>query len=213
MSRSLILSITTAISLLLMSNCLYAAKMTFNNLRDSSFDYIENGITVSGEGEIGFSRLEGHLDDSGTSYSNYLIFSMDNPFTAIQFDISHYVLNDHYAELGIVEGFLNGRLIASARLLPPIQSAKYTMTLPDTFTGLDTLRISISDYSHLMSNTFLLPEDPNFFEIPCNPCIHFSIDNITLEPSNSRPERTPAGPVSAPVPTPISRSPSTELAL
>ena len=160
-----------------------AVVMTFDNLPPGSpdnGDYLENGITASGNSDLGTFNVPGaaHLDDAGTSFSSRISFTMSSRFDAVGFDLlplrteycaepSDVPCFDLYDNV-LVRGLRGGLVVAEDEF--SAGTAISTVLLGDQFSNLDVLVIGA-----------LLPNFPEVggecFGIPCG---HFNIDNIEL---------------------------------
>lgn len=159
-----------------------AAVMTFKDLpflNPFLTEYRENGITMTGDGDLGHFGLSGtaHLDDSGTSFAQFLTFTTGRRFNAVQFDIfplgtdfcadgGSGACNDPYDNVS-VQGFRGGAVVAE-----------------DIFFGGENLNTYVfgADYSNLDQLVIgaLLPNAALGGFCIDAPCGHFSIDNVEL---------------------------------
>ncbi|MCK5830595.1 MAG: hypothetical protein KAH20_09855 [Methylococcales bacterium] len=206
--------IISAVTILLVTSSPHAAIMTFNSALVSNGDdfypyyqedgthYQEDGITSSANYhnfhiQGGTKAL--HLDDVSGPGIPSANFHMDSLFSAVSFDIpfrSNSRNTSYITDYVKAEGFLNGNLVAST-IFPEAGSS--TLLLPATFTGLDNLTLSVVSYwDHYINNSTVsdnpTSDDPAICYL--DPCNHFNIDNIVLEPVVATP------PSIAPVPLP-----------
>ena len=159
-----------------------AAVMTFKDLPFQSLsptEYRENGITMTGDSDLGHFGFLGtaHLDDSGSSFSQFLTFTTGSRFSAIQFDIfplgtdfcadgGSGACNDPYDNVS-VQGFRNGALVAEDVFFGGETPSTYLFGAD--YTNLDQLVIGA-----------LLPSAALGGFCIDAPCGHFSIDNVEL---------------------------------
>lgn len=143
--------------------------------------YIENGVTVSGDGDLGYYDTPGalHVDDSGTAVSSNVTFAMTGPFVPVSFEIrglgSAFCGTD--AECSSGPGQPYGNLVVSAesggsmtfedRLYSGDLGVVSSYFFPVGLGLVDSMRISA-----------VLP-DGQCWNYPCG---HFNIDNVTLAP-------------------------------
>ena len=180
-----------------------AATMTFDNLTDPfATSYSENGISATGDGDMGmYSTGSVHIDDGGTSAPSQVNFTMAaGAFDAISFDLrpigSYLALCDD--DTGIctnprfpnvrVDGFSGMDLVSSLIFDMGEGSSPYTVALESVFKNLTSLTISI------VYPIALLQNPPAGMSSWCdNPCSHFDIDNVTLNAVTPAPVPLPAG--------------------
>jgi len=168
------------------------ATMTFAGINDdpAAYVYSEDGITVSGNGNLGiYGSGALHLDDFGTSAPSRAVFTMDSAFDAISFDIAGSFLmtickvsdpskckTPTYKNV-LVEGFVGAQSVAS--LVFDMSKTSGTVQLGSMFSGLTSLAISVVIPPHLMP--FQPPKGGKVVSCAL-PCSHFDIDNVVLAP-------------------------------
>lgn len=177
-----------------------AATMTFDNLTDPfATSYSENGITATGDGDMGmYSTGSVHIDDGGTSAPSQVTFTMAaGAFDAVSFDlrpIGFYLeYTDPAGNLSMpswanvqVQGFSGINLVSS--LTFDMGQTPTTITLNSMFRNLTSLTIGILFPDWIYQN---LPANASVY---CDsPCSHFEIDNVTLNAVNPAPVPLPAG--------------------
>jgi hypothetical protein len=156
--------------------------------------YTENGITATALGgdlgyDIGYDAIPGyaHIDDSGTSFTYGLDFTMAGLFDAVEFSLVSYGFSfsdpdDQPGPLAdniLVTGYQGANATASASfLLSDIFGTVQTFLLGPAFTGLSRLTIEI-----------LYPQTTAYCDAPCG---HFDLDYVTLNPSGPAPVPLPA---------------------
>lgn len=168
-----------------------AATMTFENLQIGSGQtaYTENGISVVGNGDLGatFSGAV-HMDDSGTPSPSSVSFTMGTRFRAISFQILGSWFDYRFCDPAgctwptynnlLVEGFRGGQSVISQWINTGNTITPVTYSLPQAFTGLTSLRLSI-----LWPDTIGVGNLPSGYSVDCSyPCSHFTLDNVTLAP-------------------------------
>lgn len=179
-----------------------AAVMTFDNLRNPDVDissrtYEENGILATGDGWLRlYSRDNVHLDDSGTSASRYVDFSMDTLFDAVGFDLDpvnfdYFLCAPEIRPCSLttydnvfMQGFVGDDLVASFMFNMGLGADPFPVLFDDTFRNLTMLRIGVA----------FPPTRPAGYTSICGaPCSHFAIDNVALSPVSLSPVPVPAG--------------------
>ena len=180
-----------------------AATMTFDNLTDPfATSYSENGITATGNGDMGmYSTGSVHIDDGGTSAPSQVNFTMAaGAFDAISFDLQPLGFSLELCDDGTgictspsfenakVEGFSGATLVASLLFDMGPGSSPYTVALSSAFRNLPSLTISV------VYPVALLQSPPAGMSSWCDsPCSHFEIDNVTLNAVTPAPVPLPAG--------------------
>lgn len=162
-----------------------AATMGFDDLPFFTLDpvYVENGVTARAlNGDLGsFGSGGAHLDDSGSSLTSAIDFTMSRLFAPISFDLfalrTAYCADDNDVTCDspydnvLVQGFLNGAETFSDTFFAGAPGVLSTYDFASA-APIDTLRISA-----------VLPDPARFggFCIDA-PCGHFEIDDVTLAP-------------------------------
>ena len=173
-----------------------SATMTFDDLQSiyRETTYTENGITVSGNGfssmPFGSRSNESiHIDDAGTDGPNRIVFSMDDPFDALSFDLSPIPKSFGvcYEDQGcstpsyfdvLVKGFRGNSIAASLMFDSATLLGKTNIVLGSLFGNLSSFSIET-----------IYPDVAYYRSLPgvtsagfCAPCSHFNIDNVSLAP-------------------------------
>ena len=151
--------------------------------------WIEDGITAQGSGWLSAGGDSAHLDDFGTSYANAIGFTTGGIFDAVSFDVLgdlggfYYSLTTWNYETDLPETIYptwdnvevwgsKGNSLTGHDTFT--MGSVSTYLFPDTFKGIDSLVISI----------IYPPAVPEGWTAWCpEPCSHFSIDNVTLNPA------------------------------
>lgn len=173
-----------------------AATMTFNNLWDyanndyySGSTYTEDGITVTGNNELGYwSSTSLHMDDFYYPSSSLATFTMGSRFSAVGFDLSadgfdyfvcdaaHNCTNPTYQNV-LVQGYRNGSVVASLLFDMGAALQTFPVMLGGAFNNLSALSIEVFVPDNLFTN-----HPPGGYADCNSPCSHFTVDNVTLAP-------------------------------
>jgi hypothetical protein len=169
-----------------------AATMTFNSvyLDPLANTYSENGISASGNGDLGlYAANMLHFDDGGTSAPSSVTFSMATNFNAVSFLLDP-VAFDFLVSFDdgtfvkptflnvLVQGYRGAALVSELKFDMGSSPDPYTVGLGSSFSDLSSLVIGI-----------LAPNFAEYRALPevisaglCAPCSHFNIDNLKLAP-------------------------------
>jgi hypothetical protein len=170
-----------------------AATMTFSNINldPTARTYSEDGIFASGNGTLGIYAAGAlHFDDGGSSAPSKVSFTMASHFNAVSFllDPVNFALNlcsstlssctsPTYANV-LVQGYRDGALVSNLLFDMGASPDPYTVALGNLFNNLSALVIGIP-YPNL---ALFEPLPAGSGIVPCAPCSHFNIDNVTLAP-------------------------------
>jgi hypothetical protein len=172
-----------------------AATMTFDNLYDYANNavylgstYTESGITVTGNGALGyFDRYAVHMDDFYAPSPSRLTFTMGSRFNAMSMVVSQGDFFYWQCAPGspctmptyqnvMIQGYRTGSIV-STLLLDSSLLPFGPLTLGGAFANLDSLSIEV--YLPAAMTTGL----PAGYTWDCGfPCSHFEVDNVTLAP-------------------------------
>jgi hypothetical protein len=155
--------------------------VTFTDIPATTIEsplWVEDGISVVGTGSLfGYFSIPDSLHLDGMSpYSNIVDFTMASVFDAQGFDIIPVEVGADHSERCVgavcglpfmnlmVEGYSGANLVAILGLWTG--GLPFTLPLPDTFSGLTRLRLSMLFATDCMDQ----------------PCTHINIDNVRLDP-------------------------------
>lgn len=141
---------------------------------------VEQGYTISGSP----STLVGgsvHLDDAGTSFSNFVSISATNLFSVSALDVTGYTskfLDGNGAPLAfgnvLFQGFRNGVQVASSVFSTGVTGGLFHTMLGPQFSNLNLFRITQQGPS---ATDFAVNRGSYCSDYPCG---HVDIDNVTL---------------------------------
>lgn len=192
MFRTILHATTFTIGFSTLAATANAATMTFTNvnLDPLANTYSEDGILVSGNGDLGIGAGSAlHFDDGGTSSPSTVAFSMATHFNAVSFlpdpvNFDFLVRLDDGSYLqptylnALVQGFRGAALVSNRTFDMGAAPDAFTVNLGTMFNNLTSLVIGI-----------LLPDFAAYQAMPgvaraetCAPCSHFNVDNVTLAP-------------------------------
>ena len=183
--RSFVTGFAGILGVLALSSQAQAATMTFDNLVDPlASTYFEDGITVSGNGELGVYGA-GHVDAANSPAPSRLTFTTGARFNALSFDITpvgfdYFIckgdaacVNRTYRNVS-VSGYRGSDLVASLLFNMGELTSAYAVLLGERFTNLTSLVIEA-----VMPE---FPTRPRVFGDCEENCSDFDIDDITLAP-------------------------------
>ncbi len=149
-------------------------------------EIVEKGVTIGGYSSS-FESKSVHIDDGGTSWSDYVDFSTGAKFDILSVDIlglgQELYRNDTPKRFKNVlfEGFRNGMLVRSWAFSTGLRKKTFTRKFGGRFIDLDLFKISANrNYS----------KSPRAHCID-SPCGHFSVDNVVVRKQEPSPVPLP----------------------